>query len=247
MESKPDKAPRKARNELRELSVQLMSIQDTERQRIAADLHDGIGQSLSLIKLSMESVLQQVKAGEKAQAVESLQHVIQRVRDAIAELRRTTADLHPAMLEDLGIVPTLTWFFRELEAVCHEKRIEKELDIAESDVPAPLKPTIFRILQEATNNIVKHAHADQVKVCLRRSGAAIQFSIEDNGRGFDPTRVPESRGQGGGFGLLTMRERALASDGMFEIKSGPGEGTRILVTWNLLDRAALGGAHTPRG
>jgi len=99
----------------------------------------------------------------------------------------------------------------------------------------PLKATIFRILQEAMNNIVKHANADWVRVSLRKVGAILQFSIEDNGRGFNPSGLSIRRGSNRGFGLLTMKERATSSDGIFEIKSTLEQGTRILITWRLED------------
>lgn len=221
---------RDSQRELRRLSVQLMTIQERERQRIAADLHDGIGQSLSLIKLSVESGLALMEAGESGKGLALFRGVTHKLNDAIAELRRTTSDLRPPMLDDLGILPTLSWFFRELEPVCGGTSIEREVAIAEVDVPAPIKATIFRILQEAMNNVLKHANADKVRVCLKKSGAAIHFSVEDNGHGFDPGIHPPCD-RHCGFGLLTMKERALSSGGIFEVESAPGRGTRIAVTW----------------
>lgn len=232
-----ERALRQSQHELRQLSVQLMTIQEKERQRIAADLHDGIGQSLSLLKLSIESVAQLVVAGENQEAFESLQRMIHKVKDAMEELRRTTSDLRPSMLDDLGIIPTVTWFFREFELACPEKTIEKNFNVTESDIPLQLKATIFRILQEAVNNIVKHAGADSVKVGLNRASAILQFSIEDNGQGFDLAALSARRGSDRGFGLLTMKERAISSGGMFEIKSTPGLGTRIQIAWRLKDGA----------
>lgn len=235
---------RDSQRELRRLSAQLMTIQETERQRIAADLHDGIGQSLSLIKLSLESGLELMGAGESAQGLALFQGMTHQLNDAIAELRRTTSGLRPPMLDDLGIIPTLAWFFRQLEPVCGGKRIESEVAIAEADVPPPIKATIFRILQEAMNNVLKHADADKVRVCLKKSGPRIQLSIEDNGHGFDPVmHAPCDRRCG--FGLLTMKERALSSGGVFEVESAPGRGTRIAVTWQPTGGAAQGGAEAP--
>lgn len=222
-----------AQSELRRLSVQLLTLQEKERQRIAADLHDGIGQSLSLIKLSMQAGFQLIEAGDSADGIELLRGVVPKLNDAIDELRRTTSDIRPSMLDDLGILPTLSWFFRELEPVCHGKRIETELAIAESDVAAPTKVAIFRILQEAMNNVLKHADADVVRVCLKKSAAGVQLSVTDNGRGFDLEPVPSCRRRC--FGLLTMKERAISSGGVFAVESAPGRGTRVTVTWQLAD------------
>ncbi len=234
-----------SQQELRRFSAQLMAIQDKERKRIAADLHDGIGQSLSLIKLSMESAMQLMVAGKNQQAIESMQRMVFRMKDAMAELRRATTDLHPPMLDDLGIIPTMTWFLREFEAACPGKNIEREIGVAEKDVPAALKATIFRILQEAMNNILKHANADRIAVLLHNPGTSIQLAVEDNGCGFDPASMTGSRGRGTGFGLMSMKERALSSHGVFELQSSPGQGTRIIVTWPVNGHA--GHAPNTRG
>ncbi len=240
---KAESALRQSQEELRSLSVQLLSVQEQERQRIAADLHDGLGQSLSLINLSLEQVAQSILDGDDKVAVEILTRTVHKVKDAMAELRRTTSDLRPPMLDDLGIVPTMTWFVREFESACRKTRVEKDMDISENDVPARLKATIFRILQEAMNNIIKHADADAVRVSLKRTGGLLQFLVEDNGRGFDPAvqfehRSKERRSEERGtedrrIGLLTMKERARSSNGMFEIRSACGKGTRIQITWRL--------------
>jgi len=228
-----ESALRRSQEELRRLSVQLLTVQESERQRIAADLHDGIGQSLSLIKLSLEQVLQARLAGRDQTAAEVLQQTIDKVKDAMNELRRTTSDLRPPMLDDLGIIPTMRWFFRELEAACRGTKIETDLGISESDVPVRLKATIFRILQEAMNNVVKHAKADLVRVRLRRSGALLKLSVEDNGQGFDRAGLLNRRTEQRSMGLLTMKERARASCGVFELLSARGAGTKIVITWHL--------------
>ena len=229
---------RESQEELRRLSAQLLTIQECEQQRIAADLHDGIGQSLNLIKISMESVLLLMQQGAHQQAVESLRQMVCSIRGAMAEMRGITMDLRPAMLDDLGILPTLSWFFREFEAVCRDQKVEKDFCIAEREVPVPLKTTIFRIMQEAINNIVKHAGASRIRVSLKKNGGLLQFSIEDNGQGFALDGVPVRHGSSRGLGLLTMRERARSSGGVFEMKSTPGQGTRISVSWQCMDDAA---------
>src|SRR5512143_2484307 len=127
--------------ELRQLSAQLLTIQESERQRIAADLHDGIGQSLSLIKLSLETVTQQLMAGESKVAVQSLGQLTQKVKETMNELHRATMDMRPSMLDDLGIIPTLSWFFREFESAWQDGKIEKDVSVAESDIPVSLKTT----------------------------------------------------------------------------------------------------------
>ncbi len=229
--------------ELRALSAQLLAVQELERKRIAADLHDGLGQSLSLIRLSADTVSQLIKAGAYEQAVAALRDVGSKVRDAIAELHRTTMDMRPSMLDDLGVLPTLSWFFRDFELAWKDKRLDREVTISESDVPVTVKVAIFRILQEAMNNIVKHANADRIKVGLKVADDSIMLSVEDNGDGFNPATLSMRGEHCSGFGLLTMRERARSSGGVFELATSPGRGTRILVVWAIADLAGDGSAQ----
>ena len=232
---KTKEALRRSREELRQISRQLLITQEKERQRIAADLHDGIGQSLSLIKLSLELAMRQVRAGESSVAVELMQMLTLKIKETMAELHRTTMDLHPPMLDDLGIIPTLSWFFREFEAAWHGQKIEKHIGIDECDVSVPLKATVFRILQEAMNNVVKHAGADRIRVSLQRNDGMLQLSIEDNGRGFDVAGASVGHDARRGFGLFTMKERARCTGGAFDMQSTPGAGTRISVSWRIAD------------
>lgn len=224
-------ALRESRDELRRLSGQLATIQEDERRRIALDLHDGLGQSLSLIKLSIESAARLLGAGDTDEAWESLQQLLPRVKEALVEVRRVSTELRPSILDDLGILPTLSWFFREFEAACGDIAVEKAFGVAEHEVPLPLHITLYRIIQEATNNIVKHAQADWMRVSLDRVDDVLQLLIEDNGCGFDPDSIKCVEGQCRGLGLLSMKERASFSGGTYRLESAPGRGTRIEVTW----------------
>jgi len=224
-------ALRESRDELRRLSGLLVTIQEDERRRIALDLHDGLGQSLSLIKLSLESAARLLAAGAASEAGESLQQLIPRVKEALFEVRRVSTELRPSILDDLGILPTLSWFFREFEAACGDIAVEKVFSVVEHDVPVMLQITLYRILQEATNNIVKHAGADRMRVSLDRIDDVLHLLIEDNGCGFDPLSIQYVEGQGRGMGLLSMKERASFSGGTYHLASTPGQGTRIEVSW----------------
>jgi len=227
-----EQALRESGEELRRLSGQLVSIQENERRRIALDLHDGLGQSLSMIKLSIENVAKLLDTGTTDEASECLRQLIPRVGEALAEVRRVSTELHPSLLEDLGILPTLSWFFREFEAACSQIAVEKVLSITEHDVPVPLKITLYRILQEAINNIIKHAGASKVKVGLHRIDEELHLLIEDNGCGFDPDSIHCDEGQCRGLGLFSMKERASLSGGSYHLNSTPGHGTCIAVSWH---------------
>lgn len=222
-----------SRSVLRMIANQMLSIQESERKRIATDLHDGVGQSLTLIKLSLSEVVRQLACGAIGEASESLQRLRLSVHGALEEVRHVAMDLRPPMLDDLGLFATLSWFFRELDAACPSMRVEKDFSIHEARIPDALKITIFRIIQEATSNIVKYAHADLMQVKLRQLGHELYFSIEDNGDGFDPAEVAVRKGSDRGLGLLSMKERAMLSGGVYVIDSVAGQGTQIRITWQL--------------
>lgn len=224
-------ACRECREELRRLAGLLVSIQEDERRRIALDLHDGLGQSLSLIKLSIKNSVKLLAAGATDEARESLQQLIPWVTEAMGELRRVSTDLRPSILDDLGILPTLSWFFREFEAACGDIVVAKAFNVAEHEVPVPLHVTLYRILQEATHNIIKHAAADRVRVRLDRIDDVLHLLIEDNGCGFAPDSITCVEGQTRGQGLFSMKKRALFSGGTYLLESAPGQGTRIWVSW----------------
>jgi PAS domain S-box-containing protein len=225
-------ALRESRDELQRLSALLVTIQEDERRRIALDLHDGLGQSLSLIKLSLENAAKLLSVGATSEAAESLQHLIPRIKEALVEVRRVSTELRPSILDDLGILPTLSWFFREFETACGHIAVEKSFNVAEHEVPVSLQITLYRIVQEAAHNIVKHAGADRVRVCLDRIDEQLHLLIEDNGCGFDPGSIRCREGDSRGLGLLSMKERVSLSGGVYQLASAPGQGTRIEVTWS---------------
>jgi PAS domain S-box-containing protein len=239
---KNEQALRESREELRQLSGMLVSIQEDERRRIALDLHDGLGQSLSLIKLAVENAAEQVAEGEYATAHDTLRQLVPRLKDALVDVRRVSTELRPSILDDLGILPTLSWFFREFEAVCDRIVVEKVLTVREQDVPSSLKITLYRVLQEATSNIIKHAAADRIRVRLYRDADSLHLSIEDNGRGFDPVklcapcdgcRAETCRG----IGLVSMKERVTLTGGQYRLTTSPGAGTRVEASWPLGQRS----------
>lgn len=219
--------------ELQRLSARLLEVQESERRRIATDLHDVLGQSLTVIKLMLDESVMLLAANETKSAAESLQQMRIKVKGAFEELRCVSMNLRPAIIDDLGILATLSWFFREFEMACQGIKVERSFDIQEGSVPAPLKIVIFRIIQEATNNIVKHANASHIRVSLKRAGGTLQLSIGDNGDGFDPLEADKSRPFGKGLGLLSMKERAELSGGTYVMESRAGQGTRINVSWPL--------------
>ncbi len=251
--TRTEEALRKTQNKLLRLSAQHLMIQENERRRIAADLHDGLGQSLSLVTVSIGNVTTLLAAGEAKKAAQCLERLKPKIKGVLDEVRRIAMNLRPATLDNLGILPTLSWHAREIETACPGIRLEPSITVEETDVPSCLKTAIFRIVQEATSNAIKHAGADRIKVSLGKKRGILELVVEDNGQGFDAARVSGRDTLTNGLGLQSMKERAELSCGIYELKSARGKGTRIRVTWPLtldeleLDRAATlePGIQTP--
>ncbi len=222
---------RLSREELRALSASRLGMLEDERKRIASDLHDGLGQALSLVKLALEDASRGPSAGTGTELADALKRLVSNVADAMQEVRRMSMALRPSTLDDLGILATLRWHCRELTAVNLGVVIEQSFNAREDQVPAELKLPIYRIVQEATHNIVKHAQAKTLRVGLSWADGELQLCVQDDGRGFDPAQARRRDGGIAGFGLLGMEERAMLSAGRFELSSSPGRGTRIRVTW----------------
>jgi PAS domain S-box-containing protein len=222
----------KANEALRNLSSRLLSAQEEERKRIAGEIHDSLGACLSGIKFKVEDALQ--KIGETSKdATASLRTVIPVIQEGIEECRRLQMDLRPAMLDDLGLLPTLSWFCRTFQTIYSGIRVDREVSIEESEVPDSLKIVAFRVTQEAMNNIAKHSKADTVRLSLRKIDDRLELMLEDNGRGFDLEKVLGSERTKRGLGLSSMRERTELSGGSFRIESTEGKGTAIRAWWPL--------------
>ncbi|CAB1085561.1 Two-component system sensor histidine kinase [Olavius algarvensis Delta 1 endosymbiont] len=226
-----EQALRESDKELRILSNQLLSTEEKERKRIARELHDGIGQALSAIKFSVENSLRELRRSPDHAEFKSLETVIPLTQKTIEEVRRIVKDLRPSILDDLGILATITWFCREFRKVYASIRIIIEIEIQESDIHSPLKTVIYRILQEALNNVAKHSRADRVHLSLHKKDNGVELTVHDNGAGFDLSEALSLQPSRRGFGLTSMRERAELSGGKFGIESVIGKGTTIWVKW----------------
>lgn len=233
-EHKRDKAAlMESKLELHELSSQLIGAQERERKRIAVELHDSVGQTLSAIKFSVEGLLPRLPVGEERRALEA---VVRRIRDAVAEVRRVSMDLRPSILDDFGLLAALRWFFREYQAIYTGMALAFTLEVDEQDIPHSLRTNVFRIVQEALNNVAKHAMATRVRVDLTRTDERIVLTIGDDGIGFEPSALHMATRQTG-FGLRSMRERAELTGGRFAIHARPGQGVVLEVSWPRGSRA----------
>lgn|GEM_PF-1728572 len=240
-------ALRITQNELMRLSAQHMAIQEDERRRIAADLHDGLGQSLGLVIVSLENAANLLSRGESERAAECLDRLNPKVRDTLDDLRRIAMNLRPATLDSLGILATLSWHLREIEVACPGISIERRISVDESDVPNDLRTPIFRILQEAGSNAIKHGGADRIAVRLSKARGVLELAVEDNGKGFDPGALTGGNQPHRGLGLQNMRARAELSFGVYAMRSAPGRGTQVKVRWHIRPHHAMAPEFAARG
>ena len=222
-----EEALRDSESRLRYLSSQLLTVQENERKRISREIHDSLGQSQSAIKFKVEAITQEMRENRNKKMTESLETILPIIQASIEESRRIQMDLRPSILDDLGIFPTLEWFCREYQKIYSHIRIEKGTHVKENNLSPELKTVIFRVTQEALNNIAKHSKADLVHLSLKRKEQKIELAMEENGIGFDIENVKK------GFGLGSMRERTELSGGTFVIESTKGKGTIIRARWPL--------------
>ncbi len=211
------------REQLRaELFRKVVGAQESERQRIARDLHDETGQSLTAIGMGLRGLSDETHEKRRRDTLSQLQFL---TSDSLKELQRIIADLRPAHLDDLGLSATLRWYasrIHELTSVL----VRVDIEGNEPALDDAVKITIFRIAQEALNNIVKHSQATNVNVRLDyRNKEAIIF-IRDNGKGFDMDAVQSRIGRTS-LGLAGMEERAMLLGGSLDIRSRPNYGTEV--------------------
>jgi PAS domain S-box-containing protein len=231
---KANEALRESEKQLRYLSSQLLSAQESERKRIARELHDGIGQSMSAIKFSVENTVRQMDKSTTGGDIQTLKALIPLIQSSIEEVRKIGMALRPSTLDDLGILATISWFCREFQTIYSGIRVEKQIEIQEDEMPDTLKTIIYRVLQESLNNVAKHSEADQVSLSLRKTEGGLELAIEDNGVGFDLEDMLSGESSRRGLGLASMRERTELSGGSFAIQSVRGEGTIVRALWPVL-------------
>ena len=223
----------KANETLRDLSSRLLSAHEEERKRVALEIHDTIGSCLGALKFKVQGTLTGIETKPQAEVVESLKALPPVIQEGIEECRRMQQDLRPSILDDLGLLATLSWFCRRYQTIYTGIKVELEQTLEETDIPDALKIVIFRVTQEGMNNIAKHAKADLVQLSLGKMDGRIELVLKDNGHGFDLKKVLASESTKRGLGLTSMRERTELSGGSFGIESAEGKGTTVRASWPL--------------
>ena len=211
----------------REYLSQIIEAQENERRRISRELHDEIGQALTAIKFNLDMMDKELP--------QTLLTVRGRLGDAkslssqtLTAMRQLSMDLRPTMLDELGLIPTLRWYIQNFS---NRLNIDSQFQVIgfEEKLPPQIETAFYRIVQEALNNISKHAGANRVEIFFEHRDSTICASITDNGRGFDLGRVYHPESPGRGFGIMGMQERVSLLGGKIDIQSSPGRGTRIHI------------------
>ena len=220
---------KKSEERFRHLSSRLLDAQERERKRLAAELHDELGHALLTIKLQLRALERGLTPEQKklAEDIKVMQPFIDGVLDNV---RRLYFDLSPGNLEDLGLTGALRQILGAFAKNHPDIRWKVKLDNLDADFSLPTQTVIYRIVQEILTNIGKHAKPSRVSVRVKRNPTATLFTVEDNGCGFDASRINSQDNPNRGLGLATMEERVRMQGGTLEIISRENQGTRIAFT-----------------
>jgi len=215
---------RKAEHDAREVSSKLITAQEDERKRIARDLHDDLNQRLALLSVEME-LLGQGADGDRDLSQQRIEEIGRRVKELSSEVHKLSHQLHPAKLDQLGLISAARSFCRDLSQ-------QSGLPVAfvHDDVPRDLRSDValcfYRVIQESLQNVVKHSRANAARVELRMDAQLLRLTVSDDGQGFDLDHAARH----GGLGLVGMKERTRLVQGNIVLRSAPNQGTRIELT-----------------
>jgi PAS domain S-box-containing protein len=214
---------RQSSERLRELSAHLQKVREEERIRISREIHDELGQQLTVLKMDISWLKRKVPA-EDPRVEQKMNDLMKVIDHTVKTVRKISSDLRPSLLDDLGLVAALEW---------HSQEFEKRSGIQTSFVAAvpelEIEPAVatamFRIFQETLTNVARHADATRIEATLAEDNEKLVMRIRDNGRGFSKSEIGNKRT----LGILGMQERAAIMEGEYSIDSSPGEGTIVEV------------------
>jgi len=219
---------------LETLSAQLMNNEEQQKKKIAKDLHEGLAQTLSAIKMNVESSRSRFDASKTGTF--SLEPIIHVLKGAIQEVRSIATNLRPSSLDDLGLLPTINWFCREFERIHPGTRIEREIALQENEVPSPLKIVIYRVIESAFKNIEQPSQSIRARLTLQRSGKTITLLINNTeavssglAEAFNQETSPDLHRQ-----FSEMLERTTLSGGTFSASGNETDGFTLCATWSVI-------------
>ncbi|GAC1496561.1 MAG: hypothetical protein NVS1B6_01770 [Steroidobacteraceae bacterium] len=230
---------RASRNNLALLSEQLIQAQEVERRRIALELHDSVGQSLSAIKYTVERAIIMVQRPNLGSPESVLSLAVQRIHETVDNIRAISMNLRPQMLDNLGAASATSWFCRNFAEIYSTMTVHAEISAQNDEIPKRISTHLFRCVQELLNNAAKHANAKTVWVALKRDGSQLSLEVRDDGIGI--CEKTESPDRSTGFGIRNLRERAEMTDGQFSLSSLPGAGTSVQIVWPVGPGEAMDG------
>lgn len=209
-----------ARREAQELSAKLVDAQEEERRKVARELHDEIGQSMSALLVGIGNLAKLLPGEVDASVRDQMQVMRTLAEKSVSAIRNMSLLLRPSMLDDLGLIPALQWQAREVSRATG-MRVSVIAEDIPDELPDDYRTSIYRIVQEALHNCQRHAEAQRVRIQLRQTPGKLSLSVQDDGRGFQP--------QDKGLGLLGMEERVHRLGGRFSISSEEGGGTLLAI------------------
>jgi len=220
-----EKALKESERELRLLTVQLLSIQEQERRRVARELHDELGQALTVLKIHLVGIEEMLSPDQK-HLKGNCEQMLAYIDTVIENVRRLSWDLCPSCLEDLGLSSSLGYLVDE---ICRNNNIKCSVVMDEIDhlFSPETQINIYRIIQESLTNVVKHAKASLIAVNVEKGNGIVSFRIQDNGRGFNLKQTMSGKVTKKNLGLTAMHERALMAHGSLQIASRRGHGTTV--------------------
>jgi len=215
------------RKQLQHLSQQLVELQETERRELARELHDKVGQSLTAVLINLKLIQNLLPEESRKRVSARIDDSRKLVEETVICIRDVMARLRPPVLDDYGLLAAVRWYdkqFIERTGIVMEVRGEE----LKPRLPLEKETALFRIVQEAINNVAKHAKASQVTLTLESGDEKCLLTIADDGIGFDP-KTHHQPGRRPEWGIINMRERVEAIGGEFHIETAPGKGTKIIV------------------
>jgi signal transduction histidine kinase len=209
---------------LRRLSRRVLDLQENDRQVVAKELHDSVGASLAAVKFSLENRISKMTGPVPPEMV-SLETLVAHLRQTIVETRRISAFLRPPLLDNSSLKVAITLFSNQMKKLYSNVQIFHELEFDETAMEERLKIVLYRIVQEAVNNALKHSGAGTIRVKITECDQHLHLEIRDDGCGFDALLMERANLKS--YGVQSMRERTAVCDGSFSLHSTPGRGTVV--------------------